>query len=193
MDDSATDRFDPDLADLEKAGAGDRAAFARIVDRHLGAIVTLAERMTGNRSDAQDVAQDVMLRAWRQASTWRSGQARFSTWLHRVALNACIDRARRPRAVPLDEAADVPSAEPGVESQLHRRDVERRVRAALAQLPERQRAALVLSHYRELSNVEAAAVLEISVDALESLLSRGRRALRALLAPEAETLSGDLP
>src|SRR5690606_18087537 len=87
---------DPDLALLGRIAAGDGPACAVLVDRHLGRVVALAWRMLGSRADAEDVAQEVFLRAWQRAASWRpEGGARFSTWLHRVAVNLCLDRLRR--------------------------------------------------------------------------------------------------
>jgi RNA polymerase sigma-70 factor (ECF subfamily) len=183
---------DPDLPLLRRVAAGDGAACAALVDRHLGRIVALGWRMLGSRAEAEDVAQEVFLRLWQQAGGWRAGGARFSTWLHRVAVNLCLDRLRRRREVGLDFAGDPPSDAPHPGAAIQRRAVADRVQAALALLPERQRIAVVLCHFQELGNVEAAAVMEIGVEALESLLSRGRRKLRELLREDAADLMGEL-
>jgi RNA polymerase sigma-70 factor (ECF subfamily) len=184
---------DPDLELLRRIGAGDGAACAALVDRHLRRITALAGRMLGNRADAEDVAQDVFLRVWQQAPKWRSGEAKFSTWLHRVTLNLCTDRLRRRRETGLESAGDPPSDAPPPDAGLQDAAIAARVQAALAQLPERQREAIVLCHYQELGNIEAAAVLELSVEALESLLARGRRRLRQLLIEEMPDLTGSKP
>lgn len=184
---------DPDLDLVRRVGRGDGAACAALVDRHLPRIVALAGRMLGNRADAEEVAQEVFLRVWQQAARWRPGEAKFSTWLHRVAVNLCHDRLRRRRETGLDAAGDPPSGEPPPGTELQRRAVAARVERALAQLPERQRSAILLCHYQELGNIEAAAVLEVSVEALESLLARGRRRLRELLASDVADLLGELP
>jgi RNA polymerase sigma-70 factor (ECF subfamily) len=119
---------------------------------------------------------------WRQAPNWRPGQARFDTWLHRVALNLCYDRLRRRREIVTAEPPDRADEGPGPDRGLLARDAGRRVNAALQALPARQREAIVLCHYQELGNIEAASLMGVSVEALESLLGRGRRALRAALA-----------
>lgn len=178
---------DPDTDLIRRVALGDAAAIQAMVARKLPRMVSLAYRMLGDASEAEDVAQEAMLKAWRQAPRWRPGQARFDTWLHRVALNLCYDRLRRRREVTvnvLPDGADE-TADPG--RGLEARDVGVRVQAALARLPERQREAIVLCHYQDLTNIEAAALMSVSVEALESLLSRGRRALRQTLmeiAPE---------
>ncbi|MDZ4362763.1 RNA polymerase sigma factor, partial [Brevundimonas sp.] len=126
--------------------------------------------------------QETFVRAWKQAGSWKPGGARFDTWLHRVGLNLCYDRLRRRREVPTESPPDRPDEGPAPDRGLIAADTAQRVDAALAALPERQREALVLCHYQELTNIEAAALMAISVEALESLLSRGRRALRLSLA-----------
>ena len=132
--------------------------------------------------EAEDVAQEALLRAWKQAPRWKPGKAKFDTWLHRVALNLCYDRLRRRREIATDAVPEQVDDSPGPDRGLIARDVGLRVDAALKALPERQREAVVLCHYQELGNIEAAGLMGVSVEALESLLSRGRRALRAALS-----------
>jgi RNA polymerase sigma-70 factor (ECF subfamily) len=183
---------DPDLELVRRVGAGDQRACAALVDRHLPKVLGLASRLLGNRADAEEVAQEVFLRVWRHAGEWRPGGAKFSTWLHRVTFNLCHDRLRRRRETTLDAIGDPPSGEPPPGTELQRAAVTARVEAALAQLPDRQREAILLCHYQELGNIEAAEAMEISVSALESLLARGRRRLKELLAGELSDLMGEL-
>lgn len=172
---------DPDEELLSGVAAGDPAAIRALVARKLPRLLALAGRMLGDAQEAEDVAQDAFLRVWKQAERWRPGAARFDTWLHRVALNLCYDRLRRRRelayAEPPEQAYEGPAPDRGLQAM----DTGRRVSAALAALPDRQRDAIVLCHYQDLGNIEAAAVMGVSVEALESLLGRGRRALRAAL------------
>lgn len=164
---------------------GDERSCRVLMDRHLLRIVALARRMLGNQADAEEVAQEVFLRVWTHAERWEPGRAKFGTWLHRVAANLCLDRLRRVRGtVDIDTMPELESEAPGPERQLEESELAARVEAALRQLPERQRAALVLSHYQGLSNTETAEVLDVTVEAVESLLSRARRQLRVLLATE---------
>ena len=116
------------------------------------------------------------------------GAARFDTWMHRVTLNLCYDRLRRRRETPQAEPPETPDPGPAPDRGLQAADVGRAVEAAMAKLPHRQREAIVLCHYQELGNIEAAELMGISVEALESLLSRARRSLRATLAPLAQGL-----
>jgi RNA polymerase sigma-70 factor (ECF subfamily) len=173
---------DPDEELLIRIADGDPAASRALVARKLPRILGLAQRMLGDKTEAEDVAQEAFLRVWRQAPKWRPGEARFDTWLHRVSLNLCYDRLRRRREISTDDAPEVVDDGPAPDRGLEAEDTGRRVGQALAKLPDRQREAVVLCHYQELGNIEAAAVMGVTVEALESLLSRGRRSLRVALA-----------
>lgn len=173
------DQCDEDL--LALVGAGDRQAYHILVERHGRRVLAMARRMTGNLAEAEDVAQDAFLRVWQRAADWRDRGAKFTTWLYRVVMNLCLDRRRRPPMAPLEVAGDPADDRPSAEAAFAARQRERAVADALAMLPDRQRAALVLSYYEGLSNAAAAVVLTISVTALESLLVRARRSLRAEL------------
>lgn len=158
----------------------DARAFAQLVERHLGWSLAFAERMLGARHEAEDLVQTAFLRVWQGAARWEP-KARFSTWLYRVLHNLCMDqfRARRTGSDPL--GAELVDEAPGSEERMAGLQRDARVRAALAALPERQRAALVLCYYEERPQAEAAALLGVSEGALESLLSRGRAALKQWL------------
>ena len=173
---------DPDEDLVRRVGQGDPAAIQAMVARKLPRMLALAQRMLGDAVEAEDVAQEAMLRAWRQAPGWAPGRARFDTWLHRVALNLCYDRLRRRREIPTNAVPDRRDEGAAPDRGLLAADVGAAVNGTLARLPDRQREAIVLCHYQELSNIEAAGLMEISIEALESLLSRGRRALRQALA-----------
>ena len=169
---------------VARVANGDETACRLLVDRHLSRVVAVARRMLGNQADAEEVAQEVFLRVWTHADRWEPGRAQFSTWLHRVATNLCLDRLRRRTMDDIDSIPEPVSEEPGPEELLEQGDLAKRVEAALQALPDRQRAAITLTHFQGLSNIEAAEVLEVSVEAVESLLGRARRALRVSLATE---------
>ena len=173
---------DPDEDLVRRVGQGDPAAIQAMVARKLPRMLALAQRMLGDPVEAEDVAQEAMLRAWKQAPRWVPGKARFDTWLHRVGLNLCYDRLRRRRELPTEAPPDRPDDGPAPDQGLLSAELGARVDGALKRLPDRQREAIVLCHYQELGNIEAAALMEVSVEALESLLSRGRRTLRQTLA-----------
>jgi RNA polymerase sigma-70 factor (ECF subfamily) len=173
------EQCDEDL--LALVGAGDRQAYHVLVERHGRRVLAMARRMTGNLAEAEDVAQDAFLRVWQHAADWRDKGAKFTTWLYRVVMNLCLDRRRRAPMARLEAAGDPADERPNAEAAVAAWQRDRVVADALATLPDRQRAALVLSYYEGLSNAAAAVVLAISVTALESLLVRARRSLRAEL------------
>ena len=177
---------DPDQELVVGVARGDPAAARTLLARKLPRLLALARRMLADPVEAEDVAQEVMLRVWRQAPRWRPGAARFDTWMHRVALNLCYDRLRRRRDPPFETTPDPIDPGPAPDRGLMAADVGARVERAMAGLPHRQREAIVLCHYQELSNIDAAALMGVSIEALESLLSRARRALRAALADMAK-------
>ena len=177
--------IDPDVELLARIGNKEPAAVNEMVSRKLPRLLALASRILGDADEAKDVAQESFLRIWRQAANWRSGEARFDTWLHRVVLNLCHDRLRKRKERPLeddDPGNELVDSAPRPDEELEATARSEQMAAALAALPDRQREAIVLQYYQELSNIEAAALMNISVDALESLLSRARRNLRSYLA-----------
>ncbi|MEQ8405677.1 MAG: RNA polymerase sigma factor [Oceanicaulis sp.] len=168
---------------------GDRQAVAALTARCLPLVTGLATRTLHDRAEAEDVAQETFVKVWRAIDRYDPERAKLESWVARIALNLCYDRLRKRGEALLDE--DGPElADPGAtaEAGLLAGDTAARVRAAVAALPARQRAALELCHFQEMGNIEAAEVMEISVEALESLLSRGRRRLKQTLAGEREDL-----
>ena len=185
-----TDQLDSSLDDalMRQAATGDAAAFTRLVASHARRCGALAARLMGNRSEAEDIVQDAFTRLWLKAPDWQPGGAQVSTWLYRVVVNLCLDRKRKPRSESIEAAAQIVDPTPRSDDLMLMAERQQRVQRAVATLPDRQRAALALCHFEELSNAEAAAILEINVGALESLLVRARRSLRDLLsdlAPQA--------
>jgi RNA polymerase sigma-70 factor, ECF subfamily len=181
--------LDPGVAWMLRYQRGDERAFDRLVESYSPRVYALLTRFVGPREDREDLLQEVFLRVIRARSAYRP-DARFSTWLYRIVFNLCVNENERRRPGPsLDAlegdarsttalALDVP---PGAE--LERDDVVASVRAAIAALPERQRLALVLAKYEELSHEEIASVLGTSEKAVKSMVHRAREALRELLSP----------
>lgn len=179
-----------DDALMARVAAGDQRAFSRLVARHGPRAQALAHRFTGSASEAEDIVQEAFWRVWRSAARWTPGGAKLSTWLHRIVVNLCVDRARRAKIrnwLPFADAFDPPSDEADPEHSLSDRDEIAAVRADILELPERQRAALLLSADGERSNADIAIVLETTEKAVESMLVRARRTLRAKLATREET------
>ena len=177
---------DPDAELIERVARADPAAVQALVTRKLPRMLALARRMLGDAAEAEDVAQEVFIRAWKQARNWKPGAGKFDTWMHRVALNLCYDRLRRRREIPTEAPPEQTDPAPRADAAMVTAEIEERVHHAIDALPERQRTALILSHYQELSNIEAAELLGISVEAVESLLARARRTLKSTLADLAE-------
>lgn len=173
-----------------RAARGERAAAACLMSRHLPKMLSLARRMLASRgeAEAEDAVQDAFIKLWQFAGRWQPGRARLETWLYRVVLNQCYDRLRRRATAPLEDAAYTPDPGPDPAAGLLAAEQATAVRQALEALPERQKTALLLCHWQELSNIAAAEVMGVSVEAIESLLARGRRALKVSL--EGWRLSG---
>ncbi|WP_076484857.1 RNA polymerase sigma factor [Rhodobacter aestuarii] len=177
-----------DEALLVLYGNGDGAAARALVARLGPVAFRVAFRMLGDRTEAEDLAQEAMLRLWKIAPEWRTGEAKVSTWIYRVTTNLATDRLRRRRGVGLDEAPEVADGAASALEGLIAHDRAAALEMALAQLPARQRQAVVLRHLEGLSNPEIAEAMEIGVEAVESLTARGKRALAALLAERREEL-----
>jgi RNA polymerase sigma-70 factor (ECF subfamily) len=175
--------FDPEGALLLAYANGDARAAQELAAALAPRALAQATRMLADRAEAEDVTQEALLRLWRIAPDWRQGEARVSTWLYRVVANLCTDRLRRRRgSVALDEVAEPPDPAPSVADRMQGEARMRALSDALAALPERQAQAVALRHLEGLSNPEIAAVMDIGVEAVESLTARGKRALAAILA-----------
>jgi RNA polymerase sigma factor (sigma-70 family) len=178
-----------DEALLVAFGNGDREAAALLTARLAPLVLGLATRMlSGDRAEAEDVAQEAMLRLWKIAPDWRQGEAKVSTWLYRVAQNLCTDRLRKRRSVDIDAIPEPADDAPGVAEAMLDTARAEALQGALNTLPERQRVAVILRHLEGRTNPEIAEVLEISVEAVESLTARGKRALSVALAARREEL-----
>ena len=189
--DAMSDHDDESL--LAAYAAGEPAA-ARALSQRLGPkAFGHAMRMLGDRAEAEDVAQEALLRLWRAAPGWRAGEAKVSTWLYRVVSNLCIDRMRRRRGgfADIDAVAEPQDPAPSAASAMQQASRGQALQAALDSLPERQKQAVVLRHLEGLSNPEIADIMEIGVRAVESLTARGRKALEGLLAPRRNELGYD--
>jgi RNA polymerase sigma-70 factor (ECF subfamily) len=159
----------------------DQSAFRLLAERHASRIIAMAQRILGSAAEADEVAQETLFRVWQHAGRWDPSRAPASAWMHRIAYNLCIDRARRRIFQPLDTAHDVADPMPSQMESLEMREEIRRLAAAMALLPTRQRAAITLFYQQDMSGAEAAATMGVSEQGLWSLLFRGRRALARAL------------
>ncbi len=173
-----------DHALIARAAQGDAQAFAELVRRHQGWVRRLAFRYTRQGQDAEELAQEIFLRAWRHARSFR-GEAAFATWLYRLAVNACLNfrAGRRARPEPLPLSEELESGAPAGGAGISAAERAARLRQALASLPARQRLALVLASFEDKSYEEIASAMGISLSSVESLLFRARRGLAAALRP----------
>jgi RNA polymerase sigma-70 factor (ECF subfamily) len=186
-------RAEPEEAEAEasllaRVAAGEAQAFRGLLDRHLPTVLAIARRMLKDDAEAEDVAQETMLRLWRNAAGLELGAGGVRPWLRRVASNLCIDRVRAGRSTAvMDELPEQPEPA-GQVRHLSERELKARVDLALKALPERQRLALTLFHYEGMSQIEVGEVLGISDEAVESLLARARRSLKLALKDEWQSL-----
>jgi RNA polymerase sigma-70 factor (ECF subfamily) len=172
---------DSDEALMARVARGDEAAYRLLTRRHVPAMLGLARRILGNAADAEDVAQEAMLRVWTHAPRWQP-LAAFKTWLTRVVVNLCLDRKRRAPWVELEAAGEIADPARGAAEQAETDERERYLQRAIENLPDRQRAAIVLTYSEGMSNAQVADILDTSVSAVETLLVRGKQNLRRALS-----------
>lgn len=182
-----------DAACLERLARRDAAALREVIAAHADRLHRIAWRMAGDAQEAEDIVQEALLRLWDQAAGLaarhpagsRAGATlRLGGWLQRVVTNLAIDRLRRTRRLSDGEVPEREDESPRADVVLAADQERERARALIAALPDKQRAAIVLTYYEELPNAEAAAALEMNVKAFESLLHRARAALRQAFAGE---------
>lgn len=175
---------DEDKTWVSQSQNGDDAAYESLIRKHQQMIHSLTFRMTGSMADAKDLAQETFVRAYRQLDSYQ-GTSKFSSWLYRIAVNACLDWRRREkrRAELLANWRDLNAeAAPTPDSPANLDDLSREVQAALMRLPDKQRAAVVLTVYGELNHAEAAKILGCSETTVSWRIFSARRKLKKLLA-----------
>jgi RNA polymerase sigma factor (sigma-70 family) len=179
----------PDDALLALYANGDRDAARLLMHRMTPRVYRQAYRMLGDQAEAEDVAQEAMLKLWKIAPDWRQGEAKVTTWLYRIVANLCTDRLRKRRPNDsLDSVAEPEDGAASVPDQMQDQTRSFALNEALDQLPDRQKQAVVLRHLEELTNPEIAEVMGVGVGAVENLIARGKRALAGLLAKRKDEL-----
>jgi RNA polymerase sigma factor (sigma-70 family) len=177
-----TDEPADDDALMARVLRRDAAAFRVVVDGHARTLHRIAYRMIGDATEAEDLAQEALARLWQHAGRWQAGGSGIGAWLTRVTMNLCLDRLRRRRFAS-DEAVPERADEAPLASEVMAAEQQRqRVVAAIAALPDNQRAAIVLTYYEDQPNAVAAESLDMNIKAFESLLLRARGALKRALA-----------
>ena len=173
-----------DGALMRRVASGDAQALGAVADRYTTMLYAIAWRMLADGTEAEDVVQETITRAWVNAASWTPVGGGLGAWLRRIATNLCLDRKRKRAFVSDEDVPERADESPAADAVI---DAERRrqaVASAIQALPDRQRAAIVLTYYEGVSNAEAAATLGLGVKALESLLVRARLGLSRELAAQ---------
>lgn len=174
-----------DEADLIRRSVnGDESAFELLLEQYLPSLTNYVMRMMANTAEADDIIQETFIRLWTHGQKFNPGTAKLTTWLHNIAHNLCIDHFRKHSRLVGESAEQYDAGATGPEQDYIRQRQVSSIHEAMITLPERQRSAIIMCHYQGLSNKDAAAVLDVSVDALESLMARGRRKLKDILENE---------
>ena len=180
---------------LRKAQRGDPEAFGRLMEPLEQLVWRVCWHYTGNREASSDCGQEAMIRIWRALDSYR-GDCAFESWVYRIAANCCMDwlrKKKRDRSVSMepmrDQGFDPADTSPGTEAQVIAKDERRRLREAIALLPEDQREALVLTQLERVSYEEAARMLDVSEGTVKSRVNRAKARLKEILTPEGELSS----
>lgn len=169
---------------MQMVAEGSKEAFRQLTIRHGIRYRALAYRFLGDMARAEDLVQDAFIKLWTNADSFNGGKAKFTTWFHRVVVNRCLDEKRKKTLEPLPENFDQVDQTASVETRLEKDVVGKKLSRAIEALSERQKTAVKLSYFDELSNQEAADVMGLNIKAYESLLVRSRTKMRQVLAAE---------
>jgi RNA polymerase sigma-70 factor (ECF subfamily) len=183
---AATDVMD-DVALMARIAIGDRGAFELFLSNHLTAVVQFARRYLSNQADAEDIAQETFFRVWKKAGSWQPQGHSPRSWVYRIAYNLCIDEIRRRPALASSSEHEMHATSDSTETMIETESNIQQLTRSLEDLPDRQHTAISLCALQGLTNKEAASAMDISIEALESLLSRGRRLLRSRMQKDGES------
>lgn len=165
---------------MHRISAGSHPAFAELVTRHSSMYYRLAYRTLYRKGDAEDVVQSAFIKLWKRPELWAPDRGvKFTTWFYRVVVNLCLDYNKKRSALPLSDGYEMADDTPLADEQLVTNEEQQKLEQWIAALPDRQKLALNLCFYEGLSNIEAAEIMDIHVKALESLLMRAKKTLKA--------------
>jgi RNA polymerase sigma factor (sigma-70 family) len=164
---------------VARIAARDHAAMRLAADRHSAMVWRFAYRMLGDAAEAEDVAQESLLKLWNHADRWQAGGAGIAPWLKKVTVNQCLDRLRRKRFASDEEVPERADDTPLADRQIEAVETGQAVKDCIEALPDRQRAAVILTYYEEAPNQGAAETMEMQLKAFESLLFRARASLKS--------------
>ena len=179
---------DADHALLAAFADGDRRAAQQLTERLMPKIYAHAYYRLGNTSDAEDVTQEAFLKLWKVAPNWKQDKAHVSTWLYRVVSNLCKDRYRRTTLEATTRIQEPTDESASPTSELDEQIRQKALYAAMSALPESQRLAVQLRHIDELTNPQIAEIMDLSIEAVESLTARGKRKLTKILQTQKSEL-----
>jgi len=176
---------------MELVALGSHEAFSELVTRHTPRFYHVAYRVLFNRTDAEDIVQDAFLKLWTNPAQWDAGRGgRFTTWFYRVVTNLSIDLRRKKRPLRMTEGVEAAGGDPAAGERVEAAGDRELIKRLILSLPENQQTALNLCYYEGLSNREAAEIMEVSVKALESMLTRGKKALKERARPGSSAKEG---
>lgn len=171
-----------DAALVRRIAQGDSEAFKELMARTLPRALRVARNVVAVEADAEDVVQEAFIRVWRNAAQFEPERGRFTTWLYRIVVNLAIDRRRgRREQLPIESALEIADSGPSADAAVQMAGEQARIRAAVATLGDRQRVAIGLFYFDNMSSRQAAEVMGINDEAFQALLARARRALKAKL------------
>ncbi len=179
-------KADPDQDVLTGLMSGDERALKELMRRHLDRIHRTAMRILGDAALAEDVAQTVFLKTWEMAPNWVSGKARLLSWMLRVTTRQCLDILKKKAPIYTDDMPDISDTSDLADKKMIKDDSAKMVRKAIERLPNRQKIALTLSYYENVSQRDGAEIMDITVGAYEALLVRARKTLKNTLIRDAE-------
>lgn len=158
---------------------GDHNAFSRLLYRHTKRFYAIAYRILSNKDDAEDIVQEAFLKLWNKPDLWdNTKRAKFTTWFYKIVINLCLDHKKKKKTMPLPDDMQIIDSQLQGDALLELREKQAMLECFILQLPERQQLALNLCFYEGLSNKEAAAIIDVKVKALQSLLMRAKTTLK---------------